>query len=73
MHCVDLDESFPMSIYFQNLASIQPRTSPLKFVGSRAAAGAAAAAASAGDLRLALTARLQRVSINGVRLPDRLQ
>ena len=31
MHCVDLDESFPTSIYLQNLASIQPRTSPKKF------------------------------------------
>ena len=29
--CVDLDESFPTSIYLQNLASIQPRTSPKKF------------------------------------------
>ena len=27
MHCVDLGESFHMSIYLQNLASIQPRTS----------------------------------------------
>ena len=31
VHCVDLDESFPTSIYFQNSASIQPRTSPVKF------------------------------------------
>ena len=35
VHCVDLDESFQTHIYLQNLASIQPRTSPLKFVGSR--------------------------------------
>ena len=34
MHCVDLGESFPTSIYLQNLASIQPRTSPNKFVSS---------------------------------------
>ena len=27
--CVDLGESFPTSIYLQNLASIQPRTSPI--------------------------------------------
>ena len=27
VHCVDLGESFPTSIYVQNLASIQPRTS----------------------------------------------
>ena len=35
VHCVNLDESFQTHIYLQNLASIQPRTSPLKFVGSR--------------------------------------
>ena len=36
MHCVDLGESFPTSIYYllANLASIQPRTSPVKFVCS---------------------------------------
>ena len=31
VHCVDLGESFPTSSYLQNLASIQPRTSPKKF------------------------------------------
>ena len=31
VHCVDIGESFPTSIYLQNLASIQPRTSPKKF------------------------------------------
>ena len=31
VHCVDLGESFPTSIYLQKSASIQPRTSPLKF------------------------------------------
>ena len=31
VHCVDLGESFQTHIYLQNLASIQPRTSPLKF------------------------------------------
>ena len=31
VHCVDLDESFQTHIYLQNLASIQPRTSPTKF------------------------------------------
>ena len=35
VHCVDLGESFPTSIYLQNLASIQPRTSLLKFEGGR--------------------------------------
>ena len=34
MHCVDLGESFPTSISSQNLASIQPRTSLVKFVCS---------------------------------------
>ena len=41
MHCVDLGESFLTSIYYllfsiylQHLASIQPRTSPVKFARS---------------------------------------
>ena len=34
VHCVDLGESFQTHIYLQNLASIQPRTSPLKFARS---------------------------------------
>ena len=36
VHCVDLGESFQTHIYFQNLASIQPRTSPPKFARSLA-------------------------------------
>ena len=35
VNLVDLVKSFPTSFFLQNLASIQPRTSPLKFVGSR--------------------------------------
>ena len=35
MHCVDLGESFQTHIYLQNLASIQPRTSPVKFYRRR--------------------------------------
>ena len=31
VHSVDLGESFQTHIYLQNLASIQPRTSPVKF------------------------------------------
>ena len=31
VHCVDLGESFPTHIFLQKLASIQPRTSPVKF------------------------------------------
>ena len=34
VHCVDLGESFPTSIYLQNLASMQPRTSLVKFARS---------------------------------------
>ena len=34
MHCVDLGESFPTSIYLQNLASIQPSTSLVMFARS---------------------------------------
>ena len=32
---VDLFKSFPTSIYLQKFASIQPRTSPLKFARSQ--------------------------------------
>ena len=34
VHCVYLGESFQTLIYLHNLASIQPRTSPLKFARS---------------------------------------
>ena len=33
VHCADLGESFPTSIYLQKSASIQPRTSPSKIGG----------------------------------------
>ena len=33
VHCVDLGESFPTSIYLIKSASIQPRTSPSEFGG----------------------------------------
>ena len=36
VHCVDLGESFQTHILLQNLASIQPRTSPVKFARSLA-------------------------------------
>ena len=39
VHCVDLGESFPTSIFLQNLTPTQPRTSPVKF--ERATAGVA--------------------------------
>ena len=38
VHCVDLGENFPTHILLQNLASIQPRTSPVKFARSSNAA-----------------------------------
>ena len=38
VHCVDLGESFPTHIFLPNLASIQPRTSPVKFARSSVAA-----------------------------------
>ena len=38
VHCVDLGESFQTHIYLQNLASIQPRTSPAKFARSSGSA-----------------------------------
>ena len=34
MYCVELAESFPTSIYLQKSASIQPRTSTVKFARS---------------------------------------
>ena len=34
VHCVDLGERFLTRIYLQKMASIQPRTSPLKFARS---------------------------------------
>ena len=36
VHCVDLGESFQTHIHLQNFASIQPRTSPVKFARSLA-------------------------------------
>ena len=38
VRCVDLGESFQTHIYLQNLASIQPRTNPVKFARSRTGA-----------------------------------
>ena len=34
VHCVNLGESFQTHIFLQHLASIQPRTSPVKFAAS---------------------------------------
>ena len=34
MHCIDLGERFPTSFFLQKSASIQPRTSPVKFARS---------------------------------------
>ena len=38
VYCVDLGESFQTHMYLQILASIQPRTSPVKFARSSGAA-----------------------------------
>ena len=34
VHCVDLGESFQTHVYLHNVASIQPRTGPVKFATS---------------------------------------
>ena len=39
VHCADLGESFQTHIYFQNFASIQPRTSPVKFASQHVRSG----------------------------------
>ena len=58
VHCVDLGESFQTHIYLQNLASIQPRTSPVKFAASRDATST-----SPGAAQLAPASRLPRTSL----------
>ena len=77
VHCVDLGESFQTHVYLQSLASIQPRTSPLKFArsgggrgGPRAAPGARLRMRSKGfgecrtqSDRIGDTVRLSRVHI----------
>ena len=56
VHCVDLGESFQTHIYLQNLALIQPRTSPVKFAaryfGLSGAEAAGPEGAGAGRLNL---------------------
>ena len=49
VHCVDLGESFQTHIFLENLASIQPRTSPLKFAGGGSGSEQAARQAYAPD------------------------
>ena len=61
--CVDLGESFPTSIYLQNLASIQPRTSLVKFArsprtdppGGSSDAGGSGGSASAASASLSVS------------------
>ena len=50
VHCVDLVESFPTSIFLRNFVSIQPRTSPVKFAASQTAALPRAAGATLGKV-----------------------
>ena len=48
VYCVDLGESFQTHIFLQNFASIQPRTSPVKFAASRAGSASPGGGASPG-------------------------
>ena len=57
----DLGESFHRSIYLQNVASIQPRTSLVKFARSLAMQPGSGAAALAGEVRGALRPRNERL------------
>ena len=63
MHCVDLGESFPTHIFLQNLASIQPRTSPVKFARS---SNAAIAQVTIGVLRAVRTLAFYNISNGAV-------
>ena len=47
VHCVDLDESFQTHIFSQNFVSIQPRTSPPKFLRNRGPSASGVATAPA--------------------------
>ena len=66
VYCVDLGESFQTHVYLQNLASIQPRTSPPKL--GRGVSGGRHAAARAGNAR-DLGAR-QAVSNDSLRVEE---
>ena len=61
IHLVDLVKSFPTNIYLQNLASIQKRTSPVKFAHLAEKSGKGSisnlSAKVSGLLRLALVER----------------
>ena len=59
VHCVDLVKSFQTHIYLQKLASVQPRTSPLKFASSSGAAHIEAAVEASNKAKeLSTVARL---------------
>ena len=76
VHCVDLGKSFPTHMFLQNLASIQPRTSPVKFARSlqrrvprwppvrRIVASIAAAPAKFGSKFLKFFAKCWQILIN---------
>ena len=53
VHCVDLGEGFQTHIYLQTFASIQPRTSPVKFAASRDTIRGCGALRSSSALRTA--------------------
>ena len=65
---VDLVKSFPMNIYFQNLASIKKRTSPVQFAHFAEKSGIASISnLSTKATRAARTGRLARASFTEIR------
>ena len=71
VHCVDLVKSFQTHIYLQNLASMPPRTSPVKFARRREQVAQRAPDAGApgpGGAVAALVLREQRVTQRATQL-----
>ena len=66
VHCVDLGESFQTHIYLQNLASIQPRTSPVKFAGGPVRRASGSPGGVAGDRGERPAARLSEVGSDSI-------
>ena len=73
VHCVDLDESFQTHIYLQNLASIQPRMSPLKFaIRGRVSRTSRTAESRARPLDTQHLPRLpaKKLALRGIEIPE---
>ena len=68
MHCVALGESFQTHIYLQNLASIQPRTSPASLPDRAARDGAPGTTTPRGEVAPRLPARV--AALRGRRVPE---